>query len=136
MSALRERPRAALAVGAALLVVVVIAVLVGSALGGGNDAPASPGPDANAARAQLQIVRRQLHDQAGELATAKAATDEWRAKARKAEQQLARERVKHHQDEQGDREHHPAAQGGAAASAHHSHAGDRHRTNHEGGGSH
>jgi len=123
MSTLRERPRAAIAVGTALLVVVVVALLVGSALGGGNDAPASPGPDANAVRAQLQAVRGQLHGQAGELAAAKAATNEWRAKARKAEQQLADEAVKHHhQDEKGDREHRSAAQDGAEASAHQGHA--------------
>lgn len=137
MSALRERPRAAIAAGAGLLVVVVVAVLIGSALGGGNDAPASSGPNADVVRGQLQAVRRQLHDRAAELAAAHTATGEWRTKARRAEQQLADEAEKqHHQDRKGGPEHQPAAQGGAEASAHHRHGGDRHRSDHEAGGSH
>lgn len=123
MSALRERPRAAIAVGVLLLVVVVAAVLVGSALGGGGGGaePAGQGQARNrAVREELTQATQKLRRQEAAAAAAAAATDRWRERAQAAEKQLTDLKEEGAAD---DRKHQPKQRHGRTNPhpGHHSH---------------
>jgi chromosome segregation ATPase len=102
MSAVRERPRAAVAAAVALAVLIAAAMLAGGALAGGDSSPTRSSADRDArvrterslavARRELDTLRRQLRDQGADLATAQSAAKRWRARAERAQRQLTKAR--------------------------------------------